>query len=234
MHQSHHRAWHNDVPCIRAPSSDPSRRARWSSRRSTSRRQQPRPKSHCQHHLTNTLPIDRRAQNRGCTYNSEVLERPGRLNVLQGRGEVLELQVDGLLGSLGILDGLHLEGVDGLDLAADIVGVGLELLESLLNLINDGAVLEHGAVGGEVDGRGLLRQLLNLAARVLVALLEGLQGGDGLAAEAQRAGDLGPVELQGGASLREGREKISSSDRVNWRAIATLRVAEEIPCCFNS
>lgn len=54
---------------------------------------------------------------------------------------------------------------------------------------------------GEVDRGGLLGQLLDLAAGVLVALLEGLQRGDGLAAEAQGRGDLDPVELESCASL---------------------------------
>lgn len=54
---------------------------------------------------------------------------------------------------------------------------------------------------GEVDGGRLLSQLLDLAAGVLVALLEGLEGGDGLAAEAQGRGDLDPVELESCASL---------------------------------
>lgn len=146
------------------------------------------------------------------TYNSEVLERPGGLDVLEGGGEVLELEVDGLLGGLGVLDGLDLEGVDGLELAAYVVGGRLELAEALLDLVDDCLVLERGAVGGEVDGGGLLREQLDLAAGILVALLEGLEGGDGLAAEAQRAGDLGPVELESSASLF-GREhgKISSS-----------------------
>lgn len=133
--------------------------------------------------------------------NGEVLERPGLLNVLQGRGKVLQLQVDGLLGGLGILDGLGLEGIDGLELAGDVVGGGLEVLEALLDLVDDGLVLEDGAVGGEVDGRGLLGQGLDPAARVLVALLEGLKGGSRLAAETQRAGHLGPVELESGAAL---------------------------------
>jgi hypothetical protein len=62
-------------------------------------------------------------------------------------------------------------------------------------------VLEDGSVGGEVDGGGLLRELLDLAAGVLVALLEGLEGGNGLATEAERAGDLGPVKLESCASL---------------------------------
>lgn len=59
---------------------------------------------------------------------------------------------------------------------------------------------------GEVDGGGLLGQKLNLAAGILVALLEGLEGRDSLAAESQRAGDLGPVELEGCASLLGGKE----------------------------
>ena len=53
----------------------------------------------------------------------------------------------------------------------------------------------------KVDGLGLLRQSLNLAARVVVTLLEGLQGCSRLATEAERAGNLGPVEFQGGAAL---------------------------------
>jgi hypothetical protein len=145
----------------------------------------------------------------GYTYNSEVLEWPGLLDVLQGSSQVLELQVDSLLGSLGVLEGLNLEGIDGLDLTGNIVGGGLEVLESLLDLVDDGLVLQDGAVGGEVDGRGLLGELLDLAARILVALLEGLQGRDGLTAEAQRAGDLGPVELESCASLKGERRELN-------------------------
>jgi hypothetical protein len=110
----------------------------------------------------------------GNLVDSEVLEWSGLLDVLEGSGEVLELEVDGLLGGLGVLDGLSLEGVDGLQLSADIVGDGLEGVESLLDLIDDSLVLEDGSVLGEIDGGGLLRELLNLAADVLVALLEGL------------------------------------------------------------
>lgn len=54
---------------------------------------------------------------------------------------------------------------------------------------------------GEVDGLGLLGQSLDLAARVVVTLLEGLEGGGGLATEAERAGDLDPVDLESGAAL---------------------------------
>jgi hypothetical protein len=40
-----------------------------------------------------------------------------------------------------------------------------------------------------------------MAADVVVALLEGLEPGDGLAAQAERRGDLGPVDLESCASL---------------------------------
>ncbi|KAI6775732.1 hypothetical protein HG530_002490 [Fusarium avenaceum] len=145
----------------------------------------------------------------GDTYDSEVLEWSGLLDVLEGSGKVLELEVDGLLGGLGVLDGLSLESIDSLQLSANIVGDGLEGVESLLDLIDDSLVLEDGSVLGEIDGGGLLREVLDLAADVLVALLEGLQGGDGLATETEGAGDLGPVKLESCASLSE-KGKISS------------------------
>lgn len=156
------------------------------------------------------------------TYHSEFLEGPCRLDVAQRLVQVLELQVDLVLGSLGVLDGLGLEGGDGLELAVDVVGGGLEGLEALLDLVNDGLVLELGAEVGEVDGGGQLRQLLDLALGVVVARLEGLQGGDSLAAESQGGGDLGPVELEGCGSLRSGRDKISSGSglRVSAEALA--------------
>ena len=156
---------------------------------------------------------------RGDTYHSEILEGTGRLNVLQRSSKVLQLKVDSLLGSLGILDSLCLKSIDGLELAVDVVGGGLELVESLLDLVHDGLVLKDRAVGGEIDGRGLLGELLNLATRVLVALLEGLEGRDGLAAETQRAGHLGPVELESSASLWQGRRKLAHQvDRIGrWQ-----------------
>jgi len=54
---------------------------------------------------------------------------------------------------------------------------------------------------GEVDGLGLLGQDLDLAAGVIVALLEGLEGGGGVATEAELLANLGPVELEGCAAL---------------------------------
>lgn len=72
----------------------------------------------------------------------------------------------------------------------------------LLNVVDDGGVLENAAVVGEVDGVGLLGQLGELAAGVVVALLEGDERVGGGALEGQLAGQLGPVELEGCAALR--------------------------------
>lgn len=135
------------------------------------------------------------------TYNRDVLERPGGLNVGQGLLEILQLEADLLLGGLGVLDGLDLEGLDGLELARDVVGSGLVGSEALLNLVDNSLVLEDGAVVRKVDGGGKLGKLLDLAAGVLVALLEGLERGDGLAPKVEGAGDLSPVELERCASL---------------------------------
>lgn len=71
----------------------------------------------------------------------------------------------------------------------------------VLDLVNDGLVLEETAVVGEVDGLGLLGQDLDLAAGIIVALLERLQRGGGLAAEAEGGRNLGPVDLECGAAL---------------------------------
>jgi hypothetical protein len=53
----------------------------------------------------------------------------------------------------------------------------------LLDLIDDGLVLEDGAVVCEVDLLRLIGQKCYATAGIFVALLEGLKGGDGLAAE---------------------------------------------------
>lgn len=53
----------------------------------------------------------------------------------------------------------------------------------------------------EVDGLGLRAQQVDFAARVVVALFEGLERGCRLAFETERGGDFGPVEFQGGGAL---------------------------------
>jgi hypothetical protein len=135
------------------------------------------------------------------THHSEVLERPGSLDVLQRRLEVLELSIDLDLGLLGALNSLGLVGLDGLDLAVDVVLLDLEGVELLLNVVDDSGVLQDGAVVGEVDLLGLLGEDLDLAARIVVALLEGLQGLGGGSTEAEFGAQVGPVDLRGGAAL---------------------------------
>lgn len=90
------------------------------------------------------------------TYHSELLKRPSSLDILERSLEILQLEVDLLLGALGILDGLDLESLDSLELARDVVLGGLEGGEALLDFVDDGLVLEHGAVVREVDGGGQL------------------------------------------------------------------------------
>jgi hypothetical protein len=138
------------------------------------------------------------------TYNSEVGERPGVLDVLQSFLEVAQLLVDNGLGLLGALHGLGLESLNGLDLPSYIVCLGLEGLELLLDVVDDLLVLEDAAVVAEVDVLVLLREDGDFAARVIVALLERLEGGGGLALEAQLRAELCPVELEGCAALQEG------------------------------
>lgn len=53
----------------------------------------------------------------------------------------------------------------------------------------------------EVNSRRLFGELLQLAAGIFVALLEGVKGGDGLATEPKARGDCLPVKLEGCATL---------------------------------
>ena len=135
------------------------------------------------------------------TYNSEIVEWPGLLNVLEGLLEIAQLLVNDGLGLLCALDGLGLESLNGLDLPSYVVCLGLECVELLLDIVDDGLVLEDAAVVGKVDGLRLLGEDGQLAARIVVALLEGLEGGGGLSLETKLRGELGPVELEGSAAL---------------------------------
>ena len=53
----------------------------------------------------------------------------------------------------------------------------------------------------EIDFLGLLREQRYATTGIFVALLEGLERGDGLAAEAEGVGDFDPVKLEGCATL---------------------------------
>ena len=70
--------------------------------------------------------------------------------------QIAQLSIHDALRFLCILDRLCLERLDRFQLPADIIRHRFETLEVVLNLIDDGLVLEDRAVGGEVDGLGLL------------------------------------------------------------------------------
>lgn len=77
---------------------------------------------------------------------------------------------------------LSFKRLDRLDLLRRIDSDGLELLDGLLELIDNGRVLEDGPVVGEVD-LGRLGELGELAVRRRGfgrSLSEGVQGGDGV------------------------------------------------------
>lgn len=137
---------------------------------------------------------------RGNLIHSELIEWPGGLDVLEGLLKAAELGLNLALGLLSALNSLGLESLDSLQLTGNIVGGGLEGLELVLDLVDNGLVLQDLAVVGEVDGLGLFGQKLNLATGIVVPLLESLERGSGLAAEAERAGHLDPVNLKSGAA----------------------------------
>lgn len=138
----------------------------------------------------------------GDLVDGELLPGSRALDVVQGLLQALQLNLDLGLCLLGVLDGDLLEALDGLDLLAHVVGFGLERLEVLLDLVDDGRVREHAAVVAEVDRRGLLRQDLHPASGVVVSLLEVGQGRRRAASEAELGADLAPVELGNCAGLR--------------------------------
>lgn len=130
-------------------------------------------------------PIAPPTSNAPYTYHSQILKRPSRLNILQRLLEILQLRVDLALGLLGALQRLRLKGLDGLDLPRDIDLLELEAVELLLDVGDDVLILELRAVGAEVDRLRLRGELLDFAARVVVALFEGREGVGCAAAEAE-------------------------------------------------
>lgn len=115
------------------------------------------------------------------TYHSQFVERACFGNILQGRAEIRQLGINLVLGSLRILDSCGFEVFDRSQSIRDVVSLRLERLEGGLNLVDDGLILEDGAVVREVDFAGGVLQNGDLAAGILVALLEGLELGRSLA-----------------------------------------------------
>jgi len=71
----------------------------------------------------------------------------------------------------------------------------------VLDLVHDALVLERAAVVREVDLLRRVGQQLHFAPRVVVALLEGLEGCGRLALQAEGGADFGPVDFECGAAL---------------------------------
>jgi len=70
----------------------------------------------------------------------------------------------------------------------------------LLDLVDDGLVLQDGAVVCKVELGWLIGQHLNPTAGILIALLKSLERGGGLTSQAKGAGYFRPVELESCAS----------------------------------
>jgi len=187
-----------DVPCNPEQPSDPWKRAAQCACQCPAAQKRPHPTRPVSHHLP------RNTVHNASTYHSQFIKAPGLLNVPQRLLQIAQLLVNDSLGLLGALHSLRLKRLDSLDLAPDIVRLRLVRGVALLDLVDDGLVLEHGAVVCEVDGLRLLGEQGHFAARIVVALLEGLEGRGGLAADAELRAELGPVELEGGASLLGG------------------------------
>jgi hypothetical protein len=168
-----------------------------SSRQYLDEQQQLRPKS--TQNISTTLILE--PYHAGSTYHSEILEWSRLLNILQRLLQILQLQINTSLRLLSILQGLRLKSFNRLNLSSNIVCRGLERIEMLLDLVDDGLVLQDGTIVSEVDFGGLFGELGHSATGILVTLLEGLEGGDGLAPETKRAGNFGPVELERCTSL---------------------------------
>ncbi len=137
----------------------------------------------------------------GKTYNSQLIKRPRRLNILQRLRQRLHLMIHPPLRLLRALHRLSLKRLDGFQLPAHIIRHRLEGFEMLFDFINHGAVVERGSVFGEVDRLRLLVQGGEFAAGVVVALFEGLEGRCGAAFQAEGGGDSGPVDFGCGGAL---------------------------------
>lgn len=131
--------------------------------------------------------------------HGEILERPRVLDVGECCLELLQLHVDLLRRLLCLRHLSHarptsapnfrtqtqthrlaLKRLDRLHVRRDVVRDGLELAEQLLRVVDDGGVLQHGAVVRGVDGGRLRAVVLREALGLAVSLAEGLQRGDGL------------------------------------------------------
>jgi hypothetical protein len=119
-----------------------------------------------------------------CTYHSKILKWSGLFNVLESLLQISQLLIDYTLSLFCALDGLGLECLNRLNLPIHVVCLWLETIEALLDLVDDSSVLEDRSIVAEVDGLRLFREDGDLAARIIVALLERLKSGGSITLEA--------------------------------------------------
>ena len=122
-----------------------------------------------------------------------LIPAPRPLNIPQRLLQTPQLNLYLPLRRLCVLHRHLLKGLNALELFIHIVGFGGEGFVVGFDLVDDGAVLEDRAVVGEVDGGGLVLQLLQAAAGVVVTLFELLELRGGGAAEGELRGEAGPV-----------------------------------------
>lgn len=143
------------------------------------------------------------------------------LNVADGLLEASHLNLDLALCLFSVLDSDLLEGLNGLELLADIVRLWLEGLVVLFNLVNDLSVLKERSVVREIDFLRLLAQLLDASSGIVVSLLEVRQRGSCRTSEAELAANLGPVKLRNSALFKvllapSAEDPSPSKGRTSW------------------
>lgn len=175
--------------------------------------------SSCTTHRNEYIPIQKQLPHkaplltpRACTYHSQILKRPGLLNILQRLLQIPQLHIDPPFRILRTLDRLFLKRLNRLDLPAHIIRRRLPLLEVVLDLVDYALVLQDAAVVREIDCLRLVGQHLHFAARVVVAFLERLQGRGCLAFEAEGGADFAPVDFESCAALFWGGGRRSVQD----------------------
>ena len=193
------------VPCIRGLASGPLTPAAQCACRYPAGRQQPHPAQHPVISISQPKStFHAKLPQRACTYHSQILKRPGLLNILQRLLQIPQLHIDPPFRILRTLDRLFLKRFNRLDLPAHIIRRRFPLLEVVLDLVDHALVLEDASVVREVDRLRLVRQHLHFAARVVVAFLERLQGRGRLAFEAEGGAYFAPVDFESCAALSFG------------------------------
>lgn len=114
--------------------------------------------------------------------DSRLFPRSRSLNIAQRLLQLPQLDLNLALCLLRVLHGDLLEALNGFNLLVHVVGLGLEALEVVLDLVDYRGVLQERAIVPEVDGLGLVLEDLEFAAGVIVAFFEGCKGRGGAAA----------------------------------------------------